>query len=70
VAVRIVATADIFDALTSVRPYKKAWSIEAAFKELKKMAGNKLYSDCVAALIRNKSKVLSIREKFKDTYRD
>ncbi|MGR5488439.1 HD-GYP domain-containing protein, partial [Vibrio alfacsensis] len=25
---RIVAIADVFDALTSVRPYKKAWSIE------------------------------------------
>lgn len=31
---RIVAVADIFDALTSSRPYKKAWSNEKAFEEL------------------------------------
>ena len=30
VSARIVAIADVFDALTSVRPYKKAWSEEAA----------------------------------------
>jgi putative two-component system response regulator len=27
---RIVAVADVFDALTSERPYKKAWSVEDA----------------------------------------
>jgi two-component system, response regulator RpfG len=31
---RIVAVADVFDALTSVRPYKKAWSDEQAFEYL------------------------------------
>ncbi len=32
VAARIVSVADIFDALTSVRPYKLAWTNEDAFK--------------------------------------
>jgi two-component system response regulator RpfG len=31
---RIVAIADVFDALTTERPYKKAWTIEAALKYL------------------------------------
>jgi putative two-component system response regulator len=32
---RIVAIADVFDALTSVRPYKKAWSLEEALQYLR-----------------------------------
>lgn len=32
---RIVAIADVFDALTMKRPYKEAWPIEAAFEEIK-----------------------------------
>jgi len=48
---RIVAVADIFDALTSERPYKEAWSNSKAFDALKKMAGSKLDSDCVEALL-------------------
>ncbi len=31
---RIVAVADVFDALTSVRPYKAAWPLQAAIDEL------------------------------------
>jgi putative two-component system response regulator len=36
---RIVAVADVFDALTSVRPYKAAWTVEAAVALLEKEAG-------------------------------
>ncbi|MYN45615.1 response regulator [Pseudoduganella sp. FT93W] len=36
---RIVAIADVFDALTSVRPYKSAWSVEQAFDLIRKEAG-------------------------------
>jgi len=36
---RIVAIADVFDALTSDRPYKKAWSVEDAVCEIEKCAG-------------------------------
>ncbi|CAH1387234.1 HD-GYP domain-containing protein [Candidatus Nitrotoga sp. M5] len=36
---RIVAIADVFDALTSVRPYKRAWSVDSALDLLRKEAG-------------------------------
>ena len=38
-AARIVAIADVFDALTSVRPYKAAWTIEAALAHIAAEAG-------------------------------
>ncbi len=63
---RIVAVADIFDALTSDRPYKKAWSTDEAFAELKRLSGTKLDSDCVNALLNNKTKVNAVRASFKD----
>ncbi len=63
---RIVAVADIFDALTSRRPYKDAWSNEKAFNTLKQLAGEKLDSDCVNALIENKQKIELIQQQFKE----
>ena len=66
IEVRIIAVADIFDALTSDRPYKKAWSLEDAFSEMHKLSASKLDSDCVNALISNKQKVQAIMASFKD----
>jgi HD-GYP domain-containing protein (c-di-GMP phosphodiesterase class II) len=63
---RIVAVADIFDALTSKRPYKEAWSIDDAFLELRKLAGSKLDPDCVEALIKNRAQLEEIRNRFPD----
>ncbi|MEK6685488.1 MAG: HD domain-containing phosphohydrolase, partial [Pseudomonadota bacterium] len=63
---RIVAVADVFDALTSRRPYKDAWSNEKAFDTLKQLAGEKLDIDCVNALIENQEKVESIQKQFKE----
>lgn len=36
---RIVAIADVFDALVTARPYKKAWTVEEAMDEITKSAG-------------------------------
>jgi HD-GYP domain-containing protein (c-di-GMP phosphodiesterase class II) len=63
---RIVAVADVFDALTSRRPYKTAWSNEQAFDMLKKLSGVKLDADCVNALIDNVDKIETIQQKFKE----
>lgn len=64
---RIIAVADIFDALTSKRPYKAAWSNEEAFSLLERLAKDKLDQNCVSALMRNQDKILEIQAKFQDT---
>ncbi|WCE31657.1 HD domain-containing phosphohydrolase [Vibrio sp. SCSIO 43137] len=67
VEARIVAVADIFDALTSNRSYKQAWSIDDAFAELKRMSGTKLDAYCVEALLHNREKVIATMQSFVDT---
>jgi len=63
---QIVSVADIFDALTSHRSYKPAWSNEKAFEELKCLSGTKLNSDCVRVLIENEPAVKEIQKQFSD----
>lgn len=63
---RIVAVADVFDALTSARPYKAAWSNDDAFAFLVKMAGEKFDQDCVQALIANRQEVEDIQARFQE----
>lgn len=64
---RIVATADIFDALTSIRPYKQAWSIEQAFDELQRLSGNKLDRRCVEALASSRTELEAIKTLFRES---
>jgi HD-GYP domain-containing protein (c-di-GMP phosphodiesterase class II) len=61
---RIVAVADVFDALTSCRPYKEAWSNQKAIDALKALAGEKLDVDCVNALVNNLDEVEKIQQLF------
>jgi putative two-component system response regulator len=49
VAGRIVAVADVFDALCTARPYKPAWTIEAARAEINSQSGKHFDPDCVLA---------------------
>jgi HD-GYP domain-containing protein (c-di-GMP phosphodiesterase class II) len=65
---RIIAVADVFDALTSQRPYKEAWTNESAFESLKQLAGEKLDLDCVNALLDNIEEVEKIQQRFKENY--
>lgn len=64
---RIIATADVFDALTSIRPYKQAWPIEQAFDELQRLAGNKLDRNCVAALASSHTEIDDIKTLFRES---
>lgn len=61
---RIVAVADVFDALTSKRPYKESWDNGRAIAMLQKMAGETLDQDCVDALLKNVDKIEEIQRKF------
>lgn len=47
---RIVTVADIFDALTADRPYRKAMAQSKAFSIMDKMQGDAIDPDCYAAL--------------------
>ena len=64
---RISAVADVFDALTSRRPYKAAWSNQQAFQTLQSMAGDQLDGDCVEALIKNEARIKEIQAQFQDS---
>ncbi|HUN69886.1 MAG TPA: HD domain-containing phosphohydrolase [Burkholderiales bacterium] len=63
---RIIAVADVFDALTSARPYKASWSNAEAFAWLRRMARTKFDEDCVEALVFNAKKVEEIQAQFRD----
>jgi HD-GYP domain-containing protein (c-di-GMP phosphodiesterase class II) len=63
---QIVAVADVFDALTSRRPYKEPWPVEKAIAEVQSMAPVKLNADCVAALIAALPQARAIVENFAD----
>jgi putative two-component system response regulator len=64
---RIVAIADVFDALTSVRPYKKAWTIEAAVKLLEEEAGEHFDPQLVPLFIQELPKILEVKDSFSET---
>jgi len=57
---RIVTVADVFDALTSGRPYKTAWSFEQASEWLLENAGTHFDPDCVTAFLQDKDKIMKI----------
>ncbi len=63
---RIVAVADVFDALTSERPYKKAWPLEDAVKLLEDGRGSHFDPMCVEAFLAGWDQVIEIRQRFQD----
>lgn len=67
---RIVAVADVFDALTSARPYKAAWSLDEASKWIRSQSGSHFDPACVAIFIERWDEVLRIRERFNDEDED
>ncbi|WP_293760180.1 HD domain-containing phosphohydrolase [uncultured Aquitalea sp.] len=63
---RIVAVADVFDALTSDRPYKRAWPLDDARRYLEDEKGRHFDPVCVDALFAAWEDVQRIREQFAD----
>jgi hypothetical protein len=48
---RIVALADVFDALTHARPYKPAWAVEQAMAEIRRLSGSQFDPGVVDAFL-------------------
>lgn len=63
---RIVSIADVYDALVSVRPYKKAWTVNDAQDYLEKHAGIQFDPICVEAFFERIDTINSIHENFSD----
>ncbi|GAK61391.1 response regulator receiver modulated metal dependent phosphohydrolase [Candidatus Vecturithrix granuli] len=61
---RIVAIADVFDALTSVRPYKEAWPVEDALAYIKGERGQHFDPDLVGCFLNVVSEILKVKEKY------
>ncbi len=64
---RIVALADVFDALTSVRPYKQAWTVEAAVAEMRQGAGQHFDPHLVTLFERILPDCLIIQSRYGDS---
>jgi len=65
---RIAALADVFDALTSERPYKKAWTIEAAVALIKDNSGKHFDPALVPIFLDSLPGILEIRDRFSEEY--
>jgi putative two-component system response regulator len=63
---RIVAVADVFDALNSHRPYKRAWSLEESRAYVEQNSGSHFDPRCVAAFVEGWDEVVAIRAQFPD----
>jgi putative two-component system response regulator len=60
IAARVVAVADVFDALTSKRPYKEAMPLELARAYLQEKAGSEFDPACVEAFLSRWDEVVTI----------
>lgn len=66
ISARIAAISDVFDALTSERPYKKAWSVEKSMGVLKAESGKHFEPIMVELFIENLPEILEIKERYFD----
>ncbi len=61
---RIIAIADVFDALTTKRPYKEAWSVEDTLKLINENSGKHFDPSLVPLFMDRLPEVLKIKEKY------
>lgn len=64
---RIVAVADVFDALVSRRVYKEAWDEEAVYEEIRKLSGTKFDPEVVEAFFEVQANIEAIRARYPDS---
>jgi putative two-component system response regulator len=61
---RIVAIADVFDALTSERPYKKAWTVTEAVSEIVNCSGHHFDPQMVDSFLLNIPEITQVQQEF------
>lgn len=66
---RIVAIADVFDALTMKRPYKEEWPIDKAFDTIKESSGEHFEPRLVDAFLSIRDKILDIKEEWNTNFK-
>ncbi len=64
---QICSVCDVFDALTSERPYKKAWSTEAAIAEIEQMKGKNFNPKVVDKFLEILPAIRTVKAKFQTT---
>jgi len=64
VEARIVAVADVFDALTSPRPYKPAWTVEAALDWMQQQKGQHFEPALIDLLQQQLEPILQIKQRW------
>ncbi len=65
---RIVSVSDVFDALTTVRPYKKAWDTEKSIDEIKTLSGKHFDPNVVRAFMMALPKILEVKKQLEDKF--
>ncbi|MDH4262473.1 MAG: response regulator [Spirochaetia bacterium] len=63
---RIIAIADVFDALTMSRPYKKSWSVDQAFDLIRKESGAHFDPTLVDRFLSIENEICQIKDEWKD----
>lgn len=63
---RIVAVADVFDALTTERPYKRAWTNEDALNEIERNAGSHLDPSIVKCFLSIIDEILALKHEYQE----
>jgi putative two-component system response regulator len=63
---RVVAVVDVFDALTTARPYKKAWTVKDAIAHIQRESGKHFDPELVDLFMKNLSKILEIKQQWEE----
>jgi putative two-component system response regulator len=66
-ASRIIALADVFDALTTARPYKKAWTVDDALKLINEESGTHFDPVLVKLMNGIMPEILAIKAQYEET---
>lgn len=69
-AARIVALADVFDALSHKRAYKSAWTLDESFQEIQSLSGTQFDPALVEAFMQVKDRIIAINANWETSEKD